>query len=368
MSNLRSAMRLIRKSPSVSVAIIATLALGIGANTAVFSAIDAILLRPLPFPDGDQLMDLGQYNRRGKNPETPVAPVRLEDWNRLNATFQAITGYYTEDVSETSGPLPEKVTKASIAPRFFQVWGISPAIGREFAPEEQQFRGPNAVILSDRFWRRRFAADPNAIGGQLRLEGFTYTIVGVMPPSFLFPERDVDLWSPVPVNFPIAVSNRQLTWYNAVGRLKPGVAVGQARADLATVQAQLGRQFPRPDADLGVKITPLKEARVGGIRSSLWVLFGAVSLLLLLACSNIAALLLAQTAKREHEIAIRFSLGASRAAVCSQLLTEALTLALAGSLLALLMAAGASTPSMLWRGISRAPTKSGWTGESCCIP
>lgn len=343
MMYLRSAVRLIAQSLSLSATIIATLAFGIGANTAVFSAIDAILLRPLPFPNGDQLMDLGQYSRRGKNPETPVAPVRLEDWNRMNSTFQAMTGYYTEDVSETSGPLPEKITKASVAPRFFNVWGVSPAIGREFAPAEQQFRGPNAVVVSDRFWRRRYGADPNAIGKKLRLEGFTYTIVGIMPPSFLFPDRDVDLWSPVPVNFPLALTNRQLTWYAGVGRLKPGVTVDQARADLGTVQAQLGSQFPRPDADLGVKITPLKEAKVGGVRGSLWVLFGSVSLLLLLACSNIAALLLAQSAKREQEIAIRFSLGASRTAVCRQLLTEALVLAVAGSVLALLMAAGAST-------------------------
>jgi len=355
MMYLRTALRLMGKTPSVSATIIATLALGIGANTAVFSAIDAILLRPLPFPNGDQLMDLGQFNRKGKNPQTPVAPVRLEDWNRLNSTFQAITGYYTEDVSETSGPLPEKVTKASVAPRFFQVWGIWPALGREFAPEEQQFRGPNAVVVSDRFWRRRFGADPRAVGKKLRLEGFTYTIVGVMPPSFLFPERDVDLWSPVPVNFPFAVANRQITWYTCVGRLKPGVGVDQARADLATVQAQLGNQFPRPDANLGVKITPLKDVKVGGVRSSLWVLFGSVSLLLLLACSNIAALLLAQTAKREQEIAIRFSLGASRAAVCRQLLTEALVLALVGAVVALAVAAGASTAlHALARNVPRA--------------
>src|SRR5437016_12270851 len=161
-ANLKSGFRFIRKSPSFSIAVILTLALGIGATSAVFSAIDPILLRPLPFPDGDPLMELRQYNPKTRSPRTRLAPVRLEDWNRMNSTFQAITGYYTEDNSETSGPLPEKVTQAFVTPRFLQVWGISPALGRDFTREEEHFGGPNAILISDRFWRRRFGADPNA--------------------------------------------------------------------------------------------------------------------------------------------------------------------------------------------------------------
>ncbi len=186
-ANIKSGIRLMRKSPSFSAAVILTLALGIGANSAVFSAINAILLRPLPFPNGDELMVLDQYDRKAKNPQTLVAPVRLEDWNRLNTTFQAISGYYTQDVSETSGVLPEKVTEALVAPRFLQVWGVSPALGRDFTPEEEHFGGPNAVLISDRFWRRRFHADPNVIGKSLHMEQHSYTIIGVMPASFLFP-------------------------------------------------------------------------------------------------------------------------------------------------------------------------------------
>src|SRR5215467_6849783 len=157
--NVRYAVRTLVKSPAFTATVILTLTLGIGASSAVFSAIDAILLRPLPFPDGDQLMELGQSNL--KNPQNAfVAPLRLEDWNRMNSTFQAISGYYPQDDSETSGELPERLKRAWVAPRFLQVWGIAPALGRDFSPEEERFGGPDAVLISDRLWRRRFGADP----------------------------------------------------------------------------------------------------------------------------------------------------------------------------------------------------------------
>ncbi|HEY3937432.1 MAG TPA: ABC transporter permease [Bryobacteraceae bacterium] len=340
-ANLKSAIRFIRKSPTFSVAVILTLALGIGGNSAVFSAIDAILLRPLPFPNGDELMVLHQVERKVKGPWSFTAPVRLEDWNRLNKTFQAISGYYTSDASETSGPLPEKVTVALVAPRFFEVWGISPALGRDFTRAEEHFGGPKAVLISDRLWRRRFHGDPNVIGKPLHLDQGSTTIVGVMPASFLFPDHDADVWAPSPPDSPVAQS-RESTWFKVIGRLKPHVAVSQARADLENVQAQLGRQFPKTDADLSVEILPLKETTVGGVRRSLWVLFGSVSLLLLIACTNIAALLLARTAEREREISIRYSLGASRASLIAQLLSEAFVLALAGAALGLFVAHAAA--------------------------
>jgi putative ABC transport system permease protein len=341
LANLRSAFRFIRKSPSFSIAVILTLALGIGANSAVFSAIDAILLRPLPFPDGDQLMRLAEVRPKLKSPETFVAPERLEDWNRMNSTFQAITGYYTDDSSEISGSLPEKLTRAMVAPRFLQVWGIAPALGRDFQPEEEHVGGPDAVLISDRYWRRRFGADPDVLRKKLRIGGSSYSIVGVMPASFLFPMREVDVWSPVPVDGPYT-RGRENTWYAAVGRLKPSVGVEPARANLATVQAQLGKAFPKPDGDIQVLIEPLKEATVGGVRESLWVLFGSVSLLLLIACTNIVALLLARATQRRHEISVRFSLGASRGGIISQLLTEAFVLAVTGAALGLIVARGTS--------------------------
>ncbi len=341
LANLKSALRFIRKSPTFSVAIVLTIALAIGANSAVFSAVDAILLKPLPFPDGNRLMLLHQYNPKLKSPESVTAPVRLRDWNRLNSTFQAITGYYTEDATETSGSLPEKLTIAWVAPRFLQVWGIAPRFGRDFKPEEAHFGGPEAVLISNRFWERRFQGDLRAVGRNLHFGSHPYTIIGIMPASFLFPVREVDLWSAGAMDAPYA-QDRQSTWFTTVGRLKPGLTVEQARANLAAVQVQLGREYPKTDKDLTVEIQPLKETTVAGVRRSLLILFGSVSLLLLIACSNIAALLLARTTQREREISIRYSLGASRPSIIAQLLTESFVLAVIGSAAGLLLATASS--------------------------
>lgn len=340
-ANLKSAFRFIRKSPTFSLTAILTLALAIGANSAVFSAIDAILLKPLPFPDADQLVRVQQFDTKGAGPRTFVAPVRLEDWNRLNSTFQALFGYYTEDVSESTAALPEKVTRAWVSDRFFQVWSVAPALGREFTPEEQTLNGPAAVLISDRFWRRRFNADSNVVGKALRLDGQLFPIVGVMAPSFQFPNREVELWSPIPAGVSYGEA-RENNWFTVIGRLEPGVTLAQARANLTTVQAQLGRQFPKTDAALSVGIQPLKEITIGDSRRSLWLLFGSVSLLLLIACTNIVALLLSRSTQRQHEISVRFSLGASRGALIAQLLAETFLLALIGSGLGLFLAAAAS--------------------------
>ena len=337
--NLRYALRTLAKTPAFTVTVILTLALGIGANSAVFSAIYAVLLSPLPFPNGDQLVKLNQL--RPKIQEPAVAPIRLEEWNRLNHTLQGVTGYYFQDVSELSGELPEKLKMALVAPRFLQVLGVAPALGRDFSPSEEHFGGPNAMLISDRVWRRRFGGAANAVGETLRVGASAYSIAGIMPPSFQFPDRDVDLWTPSPPDAPYAQS-RESTWFTAIGRLKPGITLEQARADLATVQTDLGRQYPKTDASIKPVIVPLKDATVGATRKSLWILFGSVSLLLLIACSNIAALLLSRASARQHEISVRFSLGASRAAVAAQLLTEVLILALAGAALGLGVAAGAS--------------------------
>jgi putative ABC transport system permease protein len=340
-ANLKSAFRFIRKSPTFSAAVILTLALAIGANSAVFSAIDAILLRPLPFPESDELMVVQQHSVKDPSFRTFVAPVRLADWNRLNSTFQGLTGYYTEDISESTGALPEKVTRAWVSSRFFDVWGMVPAAGREFTPEEETVNGPAAVLISDRFWRRRFNADPSAIGKNLRLDGHLYPIVGVMPPSFLFPNRETDLWCPLPAG--VSYGNaRENNWYTVTGRLKPGVTPAQGHADLATVQAQLGRQFPKTDGELSVTVEPLKETTIAESRRSLWLLFGSVSLLLLIACANIIALLLSRATQRQHEISVRFSLGAPRGVLMAQLLTETFVLALIGAGLGLFLAAAAS--------------------------
>jgi putative ABC transport system permease protein len=337
--NLRQAARALARAPGFTATVVATPALGIGAHSAVFSAIYAVVLRPLPFPNAHQLVTLAQSNPKMRQPF--VAPVRLEDWNRMNTTFQAMTGYYVEDESEISGELPERLTRAFVASRFLKVCGIAPALGRDFAPAEEHFGGPQAVLISDRLWRRRFNADPNVVGKMLRFGGSSVPIIGVMPASFLFPLRGIDLWSAVPNDAPFA-RRRELTWFTGLGRLKPGVTLAQARANLTAVQTALGREFPKPDAEISAVIEPLKEATIGGARKSLWIVFGSVSLLLLIACTNVAALLLSRAAARQQEISVRFSLGASRGSVVAHLLAEVLILAISGAGLGLLLAGAAA--------------------------
>jgi putative ABC transport system permease protein len=339
-ANVGAAFRFLRKAPGLSAAVILTLALGIGANTAVFSAIDAVILRPLPFPQGDQLMTIEQYDTKGKSPVSFVAPIRLEDWNRLNHTFQALTGYDSENESETSGPLPVYLNNAVVAPRFLDVWSVAPELGRGFTPAEEHYGGPNVVLITHRLWMRHFHGDPGAVGKQLHFGHLAYTVVGVMPASFAFPDRDVNVFMPSQPDAPFA-QDRASTWFTVVGRLKPGVTRQQALADLSTVQRQLGAQFPKTDRDLGVHMKPLKSEIIGDIGDSLWLLYGAVTLLLLIACINIAALLLARTTDRAHEISLRFALGASRRTVIVQLLSEVLLLAALGSILGLIFAGGA---------------------------
>ena len=317
-----------------------TLALGIGANSAVFSAIDAVVFRPLPYPESDQLLVLSQRDIQGRDANPFVAPVRLEDWNRMSSTFQAISGYYLDDLSETSGSLPEKVTEALVAPRFLQVMGVSPSLGREFTPQEEHWGGPDAVLISYGFWQRRFHGDPGAVGKSLHIGNYYLPIIGVMPASFQFPNREVDLWTPSAPDAPFAQS-RQSTWFHVIGRMKPGVTLQGATADLRAVQSQLGQQFAKPDNELTVDSVILKETVVSGIRNSLWLLYGSVTLLLFIACSNIAALLLARTAEREQEISIRYSLGASRTMIVLQILSEVFGLTLLGSMAGLLVAGAA---------------------------
>ena len=351
--NLRLASRSLRKRPGFAVVVVLTLALGIGANSAVFTAIRTILLQSLAFPDAHELMRLEQYEPRTANPPAFVAPARLEDWQRLSRTFQAITGYYPDDISETSGDVPERLASAWVAPRFLQVWGVTPTLGRGFAPEEERFGGPRAVIVSGRLWKRRFGSDTNIGNRQLRVGQQSMAIVGVMPESFAFPERGVDVWAPSPPDAPVA-QNRNATWFRAIGRLRPGVTAAEAQADIDRVQAQLGKAFPDTDAKFAVRVLALKDVIVGDVGRSLWLLFAAVSVLLLIACTNIAALLLARTADRQQEIAIRYSLGASRASIIGQLLTESLALAVVGSLAGLAVAAGAlRTFDVLGQGLPR---------------
>ncbi len=246
-----------------------------------------------------------------------------------------------EDVSETSGDVPERVRRAWVAPRFLDVWGVAPAIGRGFTAEEHRSGGPGAVLMSHRYWQQRFGGNPNVLSRSVRIGAATLPIVGVMPPTFLFPERDVDLWFPIGVDHWFAQSRRN-TWYTGIGRLKPGVTLEEARANLQAVQAQLALQYPDTDAEMSVGIVPLKEHAVGTMRGSMWLLFGAVSVLLLITCMNIAGLLLSRATHRQQEVTLRLSLGATRSAVIAQLLTETAVLALAGGAIGIAIAIAAA--------------------------
>ena len=265
LTNLKFASRLFRKSPGFSAVVMLTLALGIGANSAVFSAINAIMLRPLPFPQSSQLVEIRQYDRTAKGPLIFAAPVRVEDWNRLTNTFQAISGYYTSDVSDTTGEIPEKVTEALIAPRFFRVWGVAPMLGRDFIHDEERFGGPNAAIISYRLWMHRFNGDRSAIGKSLRLERSAVTVVGVMPADFRFQDRDVDIWINSPVDAPYEQSRDNSWYFQTIGRLKPGVSLAAARSNLTNVQAQLGLLFPK----VGRQTLPRSPAVKGSDRRGL---------------------------------------------------------------------------------------------------
>jgi predicted permease len=320
--------------------VVLTLALGIGANSAVFSAIDAILVRPLPHVEPDRLVHVTELRDEA---ETPIAAVRLEDWNAQSSTFEAITGYFTEDVSDTTGEEPTRVRWAGVAPDFLQVWRVVPLLGRDFVPADSAQR-PTVVMISERLWRSRFGADQNVLERTIRLGdpvGFPFQIVGVLPSSFLFPDRNVDVWFPNFTNFDLG-RNRNFLRYDGVGRLRSGVTLEQARADMNVVQARLAEQYPASDTDVGIRLRPLKEVIVGGSRGSLWLVFGAVSLLLLIACANIAALLLARATQRERDVAVRYSLGATRRSVAAQTLTEAGVLALAGALVGVFVASSAA--------------------------
>ena len=237
-----------RRTPGFAAAVILTLALGIGANTAVFSAIDAVLLQPLPFPDGDRLMRLRQTQE--KSAETNIAPIRLEDWNRLNSTFEAITGYLMEDVSETSGDLPERVRRRRWRRAFSRSGASRPRWDAASVPTSTA-GGPSAVLISDRYWRRRFGADPNVAGQDVRIGSRRFRSSASCLRRFCFPIARWTCGSRADGRQARAGQVRQ--WYTGIGRLKPGVTLEQARANLAAVQAQLGEQYPETDSSIGVR-------------------------------------------------------------------------------------------------------------------
>jgi len=321
------AWRSLARRPGFVAAVVVILALGIGANTALFSVVDAVLLRPLPYLNPDRVVTVMEASPSKKEPVSLIAPARLADWNRMNRTFEAIAGVYLENVTDTSGAEPERLASRRVSPRYFAIFGVKPLAGRTFTPDEEIDGGPLSAVISYSFWDRRYHRSPDAMGQRLVIGGAGLTIEGVMPKVFAGP--DVDLWIPAQLGAGL-MRNREARFLSGVGRLKAGVTMAQAQDDLANAQRELGRQFPQTDKDWSALVGDLKVFRIGNYRQALLFVFAAVALLLLIAVANVAGLMLTQLQRREKELAIRSSIGATRGQVVGGLMREVLLISAAG--------------------------------------
>ena len=331
------ALRSLVQRRALSAAIVLTLAVSVGATSAVFSVLDAVVLKPLPYPGADRLVAIFETSARQPQATSLVAAIRIAEWNRMTDSFEGIAGSYFENVTDTTGPVPERLAAMRTSAGFFAVLGTGAALGRTFTGDEERFGGPAAIVLSDALWRSRFGADRSVIGRSLVVGGIARAVVGVMPASFRYPSPVTEAW--LPAQPPPALFNaRQATFYVGIGRMKPGVSLERARQDISGAQQLLGRQFPATDADRGVSVTPLKDAQVREVRRSLWLLFAAVVIVLLASCGNIAGLLLADASQRNLQVAVQFALGAPRATIVRQRLLEGAVLSLVGSSGGLLLA------------------------------
>ncbi len=331
LQNLRYTIRALRKSPGFTAVAVITLALGVGANTAIFSVVNAVLLRPLPYKDDSRLVVI---LNQGRN---PVAPANFIDWGRQSQSFSQMGAaeYWTPNLTGTDNP--EKLWALHVTPDIFPVLGVQPLLGRMFLPEEQEAGKEHEVVLSYALWQSHFAGKPEIIGRSVALSGETYTVVGVMPRDFKFAPfwaTKAQLWAPLALGS--RLNDRGGSSLRVFARLKPGVTLEQAQAEMAGITGRLEREFPGTNQDM--QVVSLREKVVGNIRPALLVLLGAVGFVLLIACANVSHMLLARAAARREEIALRTALGARRWDVFRQLLTESLTLAFLGGGTGLLLA------------------------------
>jgi putative ABC transport system permease protein len=338
--DLKFALRTFRKNPGFTGAAVFALGLGMGANSAMFSVIDGVLLRPLPFPHSERLANVWETNLKRNLPRFTVAPANYYDWRKENQSFSALGAYQqnTFNLASTEGE-PERFLGTNSDRGFFDALGVRLALGRIFSEEEDQPGRDGVVILGYGVWRQRFGGNPKIVGQTLIMNGKPRTVIGVMPEGFEYPAQSV-MWSPLGFDNETR-ARRDFHRLRVIGRLKDGVTLEQARAEYQTIGSRLAAQYPAFDRDSGITVNLLLDDMVGQIRPALLVLLGAVAFVLLIACANVANLLLAKAAGRQREMAIRASLGAGRGRIVSQMLTESILLSLAGGVAGLLVAYGA---------------------------
>jgi len=339
LTDFRFSLRLLRRNPGFSAAAIVVLALGIGANTAIFSVVNAVLLRPLPFDDPSRIMQVWHVPPTKSFPGMTtfaVSPANYLDWRSQSSSFEQMAAYGFRSFTVGGTERPEAVQAGSVASDFFPLLRVQPLLGRTFTPDEDQPGPGHVVVLGYNFWRDHFASDPNIVGHNIFLDGETYSVVGVMPETFRFPSW-AKLWVPLAWdNTTRAVRGNHN--YGVIARLKKNVEIHQAQAELSAISVRLEQMYPEDDKGWGATILPLREQLVGDVRAALLVLLGAVAFVLLIACSNVANLVLAKTLARRKEIAIRTALGASRFVVLRQILAETVLLSVTGGVLGLLLA------------------------------
>ncbi|MFZ3215115.1 MAG: ABC transporter permease [Candidatus Acidiferrales bacterium] len=338
--DLRYGWRTLRRSLGFTVVAVLTLAIGIGANAAIFSVIHAVLLRPLPFPDSQRIVWIWETDANRNVRRGTASPAEFLDWRDRNHVFEELSAWRQLFFTVTGNREAEQFWGAQVSANFFSLFRVQPVLGRAFMPEEEQPGHERVVILSYGLWQRRYGGDPGVLGSSITLDDNPYTIIGVLPRNFsLFgTSRQFDLW--VPFAFNRAQLNREDHELIVFGRLRPGVATAQAQAEMEAILAQLKREYPAIDQGNGILVTGFHDDIVSSLRPALLILFAAVGFVLLISCANVANLTLARGATREREIALRAALGAKRGRVLRQLLTESVLLGLIGGVLGVLVAYG----------------------------
>lgn len=334
--DVRHAMRGLRRSPGFTVTVVLMLGLGIGANTAIFSIVDRLLLRDLPYPDGDRLVML--YDTFPENERNNVSPANWIDWQRMSQSFEDLAAWNSFSMTLTGEGDPEQLSGQTVSSEFFPAVKVPPLLGRVFTAEDDRPRAPRVVLLSHRLWQRRFGGDPDIIGKAIQLDTTPHEVIGVMPAGFYFVSQDIDYWTPYALD-------RSRDWRatsghiipGILGRLKPSVTLSSAQNEMRVIGRRLEEDYTF-NKSTSVNVVPLREVLTGQARRSLLVLFGAVSVLLVIACLNVAGMTLARSASRRRDIAVRTSLGAGRGAIIRYLLAESLILAGAGAVAGFLIA------------------------------